>query len=61
MNHNEREINVPNVKVACVYHFQKCYYGVIAMLDNEPGKLNSISKASPEGEILLLHANTLFE
>jgi hypothetical protein len=61
MNPHEREIDVPNVKIAGVFHFQKCGYRVLAMLDNEPDNLNSISKADPEGEILLLHANTIFE
>ena len=61
MNPHEWEKDVPNVKAAGVLHFQKSGYRVFAMLDNEPENLNSVSQVNPYGEILLLHANTIFE
>ena len=61
MNPHGWEKDVPNVKAAGVLHFQKSGYRVFAMLDNEPENLDSVSQTNPHGEILLLHANTIFE
>lgn len=61
MNPHGWEKDVSNVKAAGVLHFQKAGYKVFAMLDNEPENLESILQADPHGEILLLHANTIFE
>jgi hypothetical protein len=61
MNPHDWEKDVPDVKAAGVLHYKKSGYRVFAMLDNEPENLNSISRVNLYGEILLLHANTIFE
>lgn len=55
------EQEVGNAKVAGVRHFQSEGYRVFAFVDNEPDNLQAVSKIDAEHEILLLHANTLFE
>ena len=42
-------------------HFQKEGYRIFAMVDNEPDNLRAVSKIDPQQEILLLHADTIFE
>jgi hypothetical protein len=61
MNPRDWEEGVKSAKVAGVEHFQRAGYHVFAVVDNEPDNLRAISKADPEKEILLLHANTIFE
>ena len=53
--------NVQEAKVSGVRHFQKAGYRVIAFIDNEPDNLKAVSKIDPNQEILLFHANTIFE
>jgi hypothetical protein len=61
MNSSDWEQEVGNAKVAGVYYFQKAGYRVFAFIDNEPDNLKAVSKINPIQEILLLHANTIFE
>ncbi|MEE8308190.1 MAG: hypothetical protein V3R81_13055 [Gammaproteobacteria bacterium] len=61
MNPAGWEQKVTNAKIAGVRHFQAAGYHVFAIVDNEPANLKAISTIDPQGEILLLHANTMFE
>ncbi|MFX0092264.1 MAG: HAD family hydrolase [Candidatus Hodarchaeota archaeon] len=53
--------SIPPSKVRGLEYFQEAGYRVFAMIDNEPGNLEAIAKADKEKEILLLHADTIFE
>jgi len=48
-------------KVAGVRHFQKAGYRIFAFVDNEPDNLEAVAGLDPEGDILLLHADTIFK
>ena len=61
MNPRGWEQEVENSKVAGVRHFQKKGYRIFAFVDNEPDNLKVVSNIDPDQEILLLHANTIFE
>lgn len=61
MNPAGWEQEVENAKVAGVRHFQREGYRIFAMVDNEPDNLRAISEIDPQQEILLLHADTIFE
>ncbi len=61
MNPGAWEENVEHSKVAGVRHFQQAGYRVVCMIDNEPENLHVIADADTGGEILLLHADTIFE
>lgn len=61
MNPGEWEENVGNAKVRGVRHFQESGYRVVAMIDNEPANLTAVADADTTGDILLLHADTIFE
>ncbi|MCK4728086.1 MAG: hypothetical protein KAT27_04110, partial [Desulfobacterales bacterium] len=61
MNHAGWDQEVENAKVAGVLDFQREGYRVFAMVDNEPDNLRAIAKIDPQQEILLLHADTIFE
>ncbi|MDA2928324.1 HAD family hydrolase [Acidobacteria bacterium AH-259-G07] len=61
MNPSGWEQEVGNAKVAGVRHFQAAGYRVFAFVDNEPDNLRAVSQINPDQEILLLHANTIFE
>jgi hypothetical protein len=61
LNPNGWEKGVSNVKAAAVARFRKAGYRVFAMVDNEPENLTAVSEVDPKQEILLLHANTIFE
>ena len=61
MNPLEWEEKVANSKADGVEHFQKAGYRVFSVVDNEPDNLKAISKIDPKNEILLLHADTIFE
>ena len=61
MNPAGWEQEVGNAKVAGVQHFQSAGYRVFAFVDNEPDNLKAVSQIDPQQEILLLHANTIFE
>jgi hypothetical protein len=53
--------NILAFKVAGVDHFQKKGFRVIAFVDNEPENLEAVSRNDRTGEILLLHADTVYE
>lgn len=61
MNPQGWEQEVENSKVAGVRYFQKKGYRIFAFVDNEPDNLKAVSNIDPDQEILLLHANTIFE
>ncbi len=61
MNPGQWEEGVTNAKVAGVRHFQRMGFRVFAFIDNEPDNLTAVAQCDPDHEILLLHANTLFE
>ncbi len=61
MNPSGWEQEVGNAKVAGVRYFQAAGYRVFAFVDNEPDNLQAVSQIDPSKEILLLHANTIFE
>ncbi|RME49808.1 MAG: hypothetical protein D6796_04315 [Caldilineae bacterium] len=61
MNAADWEEGVLDAKIAGVRSFQQQGYRIFAVVDNEPEVLKSIADIDPQGEILLLHANTLFE
>jgi hypothetical protein len=61
MNPLEWEEKVANSKADGVELFRKKGYRIFAVVDNEPDNLKSISKIDPNNEILLLHADTIFE
>ncbi len=52
---------VENTKVAGILHFQDAGYRIIGFVDNEPDNLKAVSQIDSQKEILLLHANTIFE
>ncbi len=51
---------VADYKVIGLQQMQAQGYRVIAFIDNEPNNLAKIAAADPAGEILLLHADTIF-
>ncbi|OPX93440.1 MAG: hypothetical protein A4E58_02937 [Syntrophorhabdus sp. PtaB.Bin006] len=53
--------NIPGIKVAGIRHFERCGYHTFAFVDNEPENLFAVGTADPKGEILLLHADTIFK
>jgi len=61
MNPLDWEEEVERTKIAAVEHFRRAGYRIFAVVDNEPKNLKAISRVNPEKEILLLHANTIFE
>lgn len=61
MNPAGWEQAVAESKAAGVKYFQEAGYRVFAVVDNEPDNLKAIIKLDPRHEILLLHANTIFE
>jgi beta-phosphoglucomutase-like phosphatase (HAD superfamily) len=52
---------VAEAKVAGLKHFQEAGYRVFAFIDNEPDNLQAIAEVDPRREILLLHADTIFQ
>ena len=61
MNPGGWEEGVRSSKGKGVKHFQEAGYRIIAMVDNEPDNLEVVAEADEHGEILLLHADTIFE
>ena len=61
MNPGGWEEEVGKAKVAGIRNFQTAGYRVFAFVDNEPDNLQAVSQIDPRHEILLLHANTIFE
>ncbi len=61
MNPYGWEQQVTNCKAAGVDFFRNIGYHVFAVVDNEPDNLDAIARRDPGQEILLLHADTIFE
>ncbi|MFQ6113366.1 MAG: HAD family hydrolase, partial [bacterium] len=61
MNPHGWEQEVENAKMAGVRYFQQLGYRIFAFVDNEPANLKAVSRIDPNQEILLLHANTIFQ
>ena len=61
MNPNNWEEDVQNAKTEGVVYFQEKGYRIFAFVDNEPDNLKAISRIDNSREILLLHADTIFE
>ncbi len=61
MNPGEWEQNVANSKVVGLNRFREMGYHVFAMIDNEPRILEALDREVTEPEMLLLHADTIFE
>lgn len=51
----------PRAKAAGIRYFQQLGYRVFAFVDNEPANLQGVSEIDPAQEMLLLHADTIFE
>jgi len=60
MKNNEQD-EVTQAKVAGVHYFQQLGYRVIAFVDNEPANLEAVSEYDVAQDILLLHADTIFQ
>ncbi|RMI00783.1 MAG: hypothetical protein D6681_11110 [Calditrichaeota bacterium] len=61
MNPRGWEQEVTRAKVEGIRFFQQQGYRVFAFFDNEPDNLRAVAEIDPDHEILLLHADTLFE
>lgn len=61
MNPYGWEQNVNHSKAEGIRHFQNSGYRIVGYIDNEPENLKAVSEQYPDSEILLLHANTIFE
>ena len=61
MSPNEWEDSMEQPKVEGVRYYQDLGYRVVAFIDNEPDNLLAVSEAEGNSEIMLLHADTIFE
>ena len=61
MNHKGWGEEVPDAKVSGLKFFTDAGYHVFAFIDNEPTNLKALAKADADKNVLLLHANTIFE
>ncbi len=61
MNPHEWDEGVRAAKAAGVLYFQQKGCRVFAVVDNEPENIKAMAEADRNGEILFLHASTLFE
>lgn len=53
--------SAPEAKAAGVRRFQQAGFRVFAFVDNEPENLHAVAEIDPAREILLLHADTIFQ
>jgi hypothetical protein len=53
--------NVENAKVEGLKQFREMGYHVFGMIDNEPNVLEALARDGDNAEVLLLHADTIFE
>jgi len=53
--------SIPQLKVEGLKYFKEMGYRVFAMIDNEPDNLEALAQYDNTGELMLLHADTLFE
>ncbi len=61
MNPGAWEQGVKQRKAEGIRYFRSLGYRVIAAVDNEPANLEGMASADEAGEILFLHADTIFE
>lgn len=61
MNPGDWQEDVSELKVAGLQHFREAGYHVFAVIDNEPANLKALASADSNKELLLLHADTIFE
>ncbi len=61
MNRRGWEEGVEATKVAALADFRRAGYRVFAVVDNEPDNIQAMADADTAGEILFLHAGTLYE
>jgi hypothetical protein len=61
MNPGTWEQGVQDVKARALLDFRAQGFRVVAAVDNEPSNLAAMARADDAGEVLFLHAETLFE
>jgi hypothetical protein len=61
MNPGTWEDHVPEAKVGGLQAFAAAGYEVLAVVDNEPENIAALAAADPTGQILFLHAQTLYQ
>ena len=61
MNSYGWDKSVHHSKQEGIRYFQNRGYRVFGFIDNEPENLLAVSECNPDGDVLLLHANTIFE
>lgn len=61
MNPGEWGQDIEKAKVAGLRQFREMEYHVFAVIDNEPRVLEALAHEAEKAEILLLHADTIFE
>ena len=61
MNSYGWDKGVRHAKQEGIRYFQNRGYRVFGYIDNEPENLKAVSESNPDGDVLLLHANTIFE
>ncbi len=61
MNPRGWQEGVVETKVAALSAFRDAGYRIFAVVDNEPGNIQAMADADAAGEILFLHAGTLYE
>jgi phosphoglycolate phosphatase-like HAD superfamily hydrolase len=60
MNRSGAEGDVASAKVEALQQLRNAGFRVVAVVDNEPEMLRAMSEADVTGEILFLHADTIF-
>lgn len=61
MNKNSWGDPVTLAKTSGIRYFQEMGYRIVAFIDNEPANLQAVAQLDPHEEILLLHADTIFQ
>ena len=61
MNPGEWDQDVDNAKVAGLRKLRRMGYHIFAVIDNEPHVLKALAESKDDTELLLLHADTIFE
>ena len=61
MSPNGWDASMEQPKVEGVRYYRDLGFRVVAFIDNEPDNLLAVSEAEGNGEIMLLHADTIFE
>lgn len=53
--------DIPAAKIDALRAFAEAGYRVVAVVDNEPEMIQAMAAADPTGDVLFLHAQTLYE